>query len=351
MRVPGILHDALLSRPVFAAPDRAGRPGDFGDDTIPLGGRDGCPLCAGNESQTPPEVLRAPPAVPGLPGGGPWRSRIVPNRFPIVHDPLEDAADGRLAAACSFPTPALGNHNVIVESPDHVRSILDVAPAAWREVWLLCRERLAMLAARDDVAWAMIFKNSGPAAGASLEHVHSQLVAIDFVPPTIRAEIEAARRVADPFGAIIAEAEAAGRLVAEVSHPAEGGAAADGLVAIVPPAPRQPFETWIIPRSPTPHLHAASAGDVAALADLTRSLVGRLERLVPGANYNWWLHQPPFSGRPAAPVTSDDLARCRWHVEFVPRIHGLAGFELGTGCHVTTVGPEECARLLREAAG
>ena len=352
MRVPRLFHDTLLARPAFVAPDRAGRPGDF-DGATPLGGPDRCPFCAGNEPLTPPEVLRSPAAEPGLPGGGPWRARIVPNRFPFV---VTDADAAAAATAAGGGTVARGIHDVVVESPDHVESILAVAPAAWREVWLLCRERMALLAGRDDVAWATLFKNSGAAAGASLEHVHSQLVALDFVPPTILAEIEAARRPTDPFADMIARAEADGRIVAALAG--GSGGTEDGLVAIVPPAPRQPFETWILPRAATPHLHAASAGAVVALADLTHGFVDRLERLVPGANYNWWLHQPPFPGRHAAAhaaaapqrTTSGSTplpARYRWHLEIVPRINGLAGFELGTGCHVTTLAPEECARLLR----
>ena len=85
-----------------------------------------------------------------------------------------------------------------------------------------------------------------------------------------------------------------------------------------------------------------------------QSLIGRLDRLVPRADYNWWLHQPPYAplphvrpldGGPALPVP----ARWHWHLEILPRINGLAGFELGAGCHITTVTPRASARLLREA--
>jgi UDPglucose--hexose-1-phosphate uridylyltransferase len=113
-------------------------------------------------------------------------------------------------------------------------------------------------------------------------------------------------------------------------------------VAVVPHAIRQPFETWILPRTPEPWFHATSPGRVAALAELTRDLISRLDRLAPTADYNWWLHQAPFPshGRPAA--------NWHWHLEILPRLSDFAGFELATGCHVSVATPQESARLLRE---
>ena len=114
---------------------------------------------------------------------------------------------------------------------------------------------------------------------------------------------------------------------------------------------RQPFETWILPREPVAFFSEAAGAHVESLADLTQSYIGRLESLVPGASYNWWLHQPPFpSPRPRAGTAASgpsDRPRYRWHLEIVPRINGLAGFELGTGCHVSTHLPEDCAAQLR----
>lgn len=318
----------------MVAPQRADRPNELEGAAVH------CPFCAGNESLTPPALLRVPrsPAEP-------WRARIVPNRFPIATVASSAAtsaaaADGRRAPA---PRPAHGVHEVVIESPAHVRSILAIAPASWRDVWEMCRERLATLSHRGDLAWATVFKNSGAKAGASLEHVHSQLVGLDFVPPVIQSERIAAGRAADPFGDLLRQALAEERIVEEVGD----------LVAVVPPAPRQPFETWILPRVAETYFHATSPERVAALAALTQSLIGRLDRLVPGADYNWWLHQPPYAEHGTRPATSQPgvpvPARWHWHLEIMPRINGLAGFELGTGCHITTATPHDSARLLREA--
>ncbi|MFN7811203.1 MAG: DUF4921 family protein [Planctomycetia bacterium] len=317
---PRIHHDPLAARRVFVAPDRAARPGDA--DLAAATGGGSCPFCAGNESATPPDVLRTP-ADPARP----WRARIVPNRYPVT---IDAPADMPLTGdAAEHARLARGVHDVVIEAAEHERSILAVPPDAWRDVWELCRRRLAMFADRGDLAWATIFKNSGPAAGASLAHVHSQIVALDFVPPTLEAKMAAAART--PFAAVLASARADGRIVREQG----------GLVALVPHAPRQPCEMWIVPLEPEPHFHAAGPVHVAAVADLTRWFVARLAVVAPGADFNWWLHQWPFASH-ARPD-----AAWHWHLEILPRLAPLAGFELGTGCHITTMTPAESARRLR----
>ena len=312
-REPRLHHDPLSTRAVFVAPDRAGRPHDHGRPAS----LESCPFCAGHESRTPDAILRMP-ADERIP----WRARIVPNLYPCVaHRP---------DAAGAAPPSARGVHEVLVESPTHLRSVTDVEPDAWRDAWQLCRARLAALAVEPGLAWATVFKNSGPRAGASLEHLHSQIVGLDFVPPTVIHELDAFAASPAAFAVLLAEAVRDGRVVAEEAD----------VVALVPPAPRQPFETWILPRSPEPFFHATSPARVAAVAELTRLFVGRLGRLVPGAEFNWWLHQHPFDAR------TPSAAGWHWHLEILPRLSQFAGFELGTGCHITTLAPDESARLL-----
>ena len=325
---PHLHSDPATARSVVVAPARAARPSDLEGGPGAMAGP--CPFCIGNESLTPPDVLRSPRATAAA-----WQVRIVPNRFPFVTDTAGVPRPSRIPPAApgiaAAPRVAHGVHDCVVESPRHLRSILDIDASAWATVWDLCRERLAMLAAREDLAWVTLFKNSGPGAGASLEHVHSQIVGVDFVPPLIAAELAAATRVADPFGDLLRDAAAEERIVS----------ATGDLVAMVPPAPRQPFECWILPRTAEAFFHATTPDRVRGVADLTREVVGRLDRLVPRGDYNWWLHQPPHAGPPPA--------AWHWHLEILPRINGLAGFELGSGCHVTTMSPRESARLLRDA--
>jgi UDPglucose--hexose-1-phosphate uridylyltransferase len=359
-RDPRIHHHPLAARTVVIAPKRADRPSDLdtaGETAGP------CPFCVGQEAQTPPDVLRTP-ADAVLP----WQARIIPNRYPVVecgagfslrnrphwqaearptYEPQRQAearptcephwqAEARPTSGTAepvfHPRPAHGVHEVVIESAAHFRSILEVDAAAWRDVWQLVRQRLAMLDGVPGIAWATVFKNSGPQAGASLEHLHSQLIGLDFVPPVMEAKLVAIREPGHSFASVIEQAEATGCVVAE----------AGDVVALIPPAPRQPLETWILPREPEPFFSATSPKRAAAVADLTRHVVARIDAAVPGADYNWWLHQAPF-GALAEQVAS----RWHWHLEILPRLAPLAGFELGTGCHITTLAPEESARRMK----
>jgi len=294
-----------------------------------------CPFCAGNESLTPPDIMRMPAARTQ-----PWHARIIPNRFPVVEQRSSTlrAAELPTSIATQATRSAHGVHDVVIESPNHDQTILAITPSAWRDVWELCRQRIALLSDREDLLWATVFKNSGVQAGASLEHLHSQLIALDFVPPVLAAELEALAGTANPFAEFLEVARMTGTVVAE----------AGDLVAIVPPAPRQPFETWILPCHPEAYFHATSAARIEALASLTQRVVAKLDRLVPGADYNWWLHQAPFAKRAGSPEIAG-LAKWHWHLEILPRLSSFAGFELATGCHITTLFPPESARRLREA--
>jgi UDPglucose--hexose-1-phosphate uridylyltransferase len=332
---PVIREDPLSRRIVFVAPRRAARPAELGPDAESLAA---CPFCAGHEHLTPPPVLQA--EIDGV-----WHARIVPNRYPVVEDlprasggPADSAHARRRPQAAADPETARGVHEVVVEAPDHLRSILPIPSERWQAVWRLVRDRLAMLSAREDLAWATVFKNAGSRAGASLEHVHSQIVALDFVPPLLMAERVASATREGSFDDLLRRAADDSRIVAECG----------GLVALVPPAPRQPLECWILPARPEPRFHQAPDESVEALATLTRWFVERLERLAPGADYNWWLHDAAFRGWDP-PLGQEGAGGWHWHLEILPRLAALAGFELGTGCHITTLPARKTASLLRGA--
>ncbi len=315
-----IVDDPATRRTVFVAPHRAARPHSADAE--------GCPFCAGHEHLAPHETLRSP-ADPAAP----WQARLIPNRYPLVVDDLP-AGGANAAVVGGGARAARGVHDVVVESPRHVLSILDVDEACWIASWGLVRDRLRMLARRGDLAWGMVFKNSGPAAGASVDHVHSQLVALDFVPAAVvPPPPDAAGR--DFLAAAIDEAVREERIVAD----------RDGLVAFVPRAPRQPFETWIVPRAPKRLFHDADDAATAALARLARDIVARLARVAPECDYNWWLLQAPFAAPPRGVADG-----WRWRLEILPRLNPLAGFELGTGCLICVDSPEASAARLRRGS-
>lgn len=325
---PRLCRDPLTDRAVFLAPERGARPIEFADAAGGPGSpgeeQVACPFCHGHENLAPPSVL-------SLPEGPEWRARIVPNRYPIVADPGSAAVTGEaLPPGGPLRRAAVGVHDVLIESPEHDTHVEAIAPTTWAIAWQAAHQRLATLAEMPPLRWAMLFKNAGPKAGASLAHVHSQIVGLDFVPPAIQHKHARLREDGSLHSHQLEAAERDRRIWAED----------DGLVAFVPSAARQPFETCIMPRAVEPYFHRAPAASVAAIARLTHLYARRLCELTEGGNYNWWLHQAPFEDHAAA-------TGWHWHLEIMPRLTQLAGFELGTGCHITTMPPHEAAKLLR----
>ena len=230
---------------------------------------------------------------------------------------------------------ASGVHEVVIESPHHIESVLEVPFDDWVGVWKLCQHRMEQLSTNPEIAWAMIFKNGGIQAGASLAHVHSQLIAIDRIPPTISTKCQQVIRQPNLFENILSEAISENRIVHTYKS----------FVAIVPSAPRQPFEVWLIRNEPSCFFHTEPHSQMEDVAHFTQQFVAALNKLIPSASYNWWLHQFPFV---PSPSLNKAAAHWHWHLEVLPRITPLAGFELGTGYHISTIPPDTTAGLLRE---
>lgn len=324
---PELLSDPLSQATVFLAPQRGLRPIELGeagpspDAKQPIG----CPFCRGHETLAPPSVL-------ALPSEGAWQARVVPNRYPIVAEPAAGAVRSRPEerAVRAANRPAVGMHEVLIESPEHQTRVEAIPAATWATAWHASRQRLEAFAAHPQLRWGMVFKNAGPRAGASLAHVHSQLVGLDFVPAVVEHKLAGVRQDAGLHERVLADARREQRVWGEVA----------GLVAFVPAAARQPFESCIMPQAAAPFFHTASDDSIAAIASLTRLFAERLSSLTSSSDYNWWLHQAAFHMQPPQ--------GWHWHLEIMPRLTQLAGFELGTGCHITTMPPATAAALLRD---
>jgi galactose-1-phosphate uridylyltransferase len=174
--------DPILGDWVILAPERALRPFDHEIAGVSAT-RDLCPFCRGNESATPAAVMTVPDGT----SPDDWAVRIVPNRYPAVLT----AALGKSTFEFTEQAPATGHHEVIIESPSHDQAMRDLSEDQVVRVVRAWRDRLAAVSREAGIAHTMIFKNEGAAAGASLEHVHSQLLATSFVPVRIEAELEA----------------------------------------------------------------------------------------------------------------------------------------------------------------
>jgi UDPglucose--hexose-1-phosphate uridylyltransferase len=293
-----------------------------------------CPFCAGNESMTPPEVWaeRDPNTEANSPG---WRVRVVPNKYPALENSGErfGKKDGFYQA-----TRGIGVHEVIIESPEHVVNMSMLSRQQFVHILGAYRARLNAL--KNDPRWRylLIYKNHGERAGATFEHIHSQLVALPFVPREAQDEIDGVRKHFEVTRRCIycdiiqRESEHGERLVLE----------SDRFVALCPFASRFGYETWILPKKHAANFEQSSDADTAALAESLRAFTARLNLVIDNAPFNLVVH--------SAPNEESMNQHYHWHMEILPQITRAAGFEWGTGVHMNSVAPEDAARLLRDGA-
>ena len=331
--MPELRKDPVTGRWVIISTERRKRPNDFRVEHVtPLGAAD-CPFCPGREDLTPPEVLayRRNGTAPNSPG---WDLRVVPNKFPAlkVEGGLEREGEGMFDRM-----NGVGAHEVIIETPDHGKTLPTMSEAEIERVLWAFRERILDLKNDRRFRYILIFKNHGAAAGATLEHSHSQLIALPIVPDFVREEIEGARqhfmaKERCVYCDIIKQELAAGRRV--ILETAD-------IVALAPYAPRFPFETWVLPRRHATRFEEAPRQEYEALARVLKSVLMRMDRALEHPPYNLIIHSAPFTAEP--------MEYYHWHVELIPKLTKVAGFEWGTGFYINPTSPEEAARVLRDA--
>ncbi len=328
--------DPIVGRKVLIAEDRARRPNDYAGLQVDEGISASCPFCAGHEGETPAALAE----VPG--DDGSWRVRVIPNKYPAVRcdaaagnrsdDNRSDSDEFSLGSAQA----PLGVHEVIVESSRHLRDIDELSTDELATVLGVYRDRLRHWASDGQLRHATLFKNVGFTAGASLEHVHSQLVVLPFVPTVVEAELEAARRYFQEhdeciFCRLLAdERRLAVRWVAEV----------DPFAAFCAYAGRQPYETWLLPTEHAAQFHLLADRDIVSLATLLQQVLLRLRKRLSRLSYNLILHTLPFG--------SEESPSYHWHWELIPRSSHLAGLEWGAGVHINPLSPERAAHLLQK---
>lgn len=322
--------DPLSQRWVIIAAERARRPADFSpesEDQPPHFD----PFASGNEAKTPPEIAayRSPGTAPNTPG---WRVRVVPNKFPAlqVEGTLNKRGDGIYDRM-----QGIGAHEVIIDTPKCVRSISELPDTEVEEIIWMYRDRLVDLRRDTRLKHGMVFKNAGLAAGATLYHSHSQLIVTPIVPQTIQQKMESCLLFHEYRGRCLLcdmaaqEAEVKARVVMD-----------SGLfLSFEPYAPRTPFETWVLPKNHESHFENIQQQSCEELAFILRRTLLRLEKGLGPVAYNYMLYSSPFDSGP--------LPHFHWHIEIVPRLTKLAGFEWGTGFYVNPVPPEEAAEFLR----
>lgn len=115
----------------------------------------------------------------------------------------------------------------------------------------------------------------------------------------------------------------------------------DCFIALAPYAPRFPFETWILPREHSSAFENIPTPMYAGLAKLLREFLSRLDSVLARPSYNYVIH--------TSPLGEENNEHYHWHIEVMPKLTKVAGFEWGTGFYLNPTPPEEAARFLRDA--
>lgn len=302
-----------------------------------------CPFCYGQEGKTPPEVF----AIRGkdsVENGQGWKVRVIPNKYPALR--IEGNLDKR-GVGLYDAMNGIGAHEVVIENPDHDRSMAEFSTEEIVDVLTAWRSRLLDLRKDPRFRYILAFRNHGIEAGAPIPHPHSQIIALPVTPPMRATELSTCRKYFERkerclvCDILTQEREDGRRIVSD-----------DGNYLVFAPfASRFPFELNLLPWRHSHDFTLLADNDLADLAKTLKDTLLRLHQVLHDPPYNLALHNsPPMHLRLGKPSYWGSIPYdYHWHIEIVPRLGAGAGFELGTGLHMNPAPPEIAARFLREA--
>lgn len=332
--MPELRQDPATKQWVIIARERAKRPHDFMRQSPPPplpAYKPDCPFCPGNETMTPAETLAYRKG--GAANGPGWWVRAVPNKYSALVP--SGSLSRREEEGLFRKMDGVGQHEVIIETPRHNLCLPFMEDKQVEEVLLAYRERYLTLREDPRFKLIIIFKNHGLAAGTSLEHPHSQLVATPIVPLNIRHRFEKAASHFDDDGTcvycdILREGLRVGsRMVMETER----------FAVFHPFASRAPFETWILPKEHQASFGSMSMEDAKEFAKVLKTTLLKLYKGLNDPAYNYIIH--------TAPIKDEHEDYFHWHLQILPRLVTPAGFELGTGMFINAALPEETAAFIR----
>ena len=332
--MPQLRKDPIIGRWVIIAIERSKRPKDFKIvDTSPP--EKDCPFCKGKEYLTPQEVF----SVRGAEGT--WQVRVIPSIKPFLES---DHNFWKRGKGPYDLMNGIGRHEVVVETPHHISNMADLEVENLRDVFFAYCERIKDIEKDEKIKYVLAFKNYGwDAGGGRVKHARSQLIATPVNLKRVKEELEGAKFYFDYHERCIfcdmirQELEQKERLVLDE----------DGFVALVPFAPRFPFEVWILPKRHLPDFYQTSHEDLFPLAKIMKNVLSKIKKILNDPPYNYVIHTAPFR-RPYPGYWSTIEEDYHWHIEITPHLTQVAGFEWGTGFYICPTLPEEVAKFLRE---
>ncbi len=331
--MPELRRDPIVGRWVVVNTENPTLPEGFHLKPFEWKGKEGCPFCDGNESLTPPEI-EAIAERERAPNTGGWKVRVVPNKFPALR--IEGELDKQGIGLYDMSN-GIGAHEVIIDSPHHFKGLSELEDKEVEYVIRAYRSRSLDLRKDKRFKYILIFKNVGAQAGASLEHGHSQLIALPMVPKNVKEEVKGSHHYYEfrdrcIFCDMMAyELDVKERIVFE----------ADKFLAFCPLSSRFSFETWIIPKKHLSDFGAITDEEITALSKVLKETIRRLKKVLGEHPYNYIIH--------TIPINTDTHLGYHWHIEIMPKLTRVAGFEWGSGFYIVFTPPELAAKYLREA--
>jgi len=338
--MPELRKDPVIGRWVIIATERASRPDQFSNVSESGPVEKACPFCEGSESQTPPEIYAIRPK--NTPRNSPgWDLRVVPSIAPFLR--IEGELERRGKGLYDLMN-GIGAHEIVIEANQHIANMADLSEEQIARVFSCYIDRMTDLEKDLRFKYVLIFKNYGwVAGGGRVKHSRSQMIATPVNPKRVKEELTGARHYYDYHERCIfcdlikQELQAKDRLILDL----------DGFIAVSPFAARFPFETWILPKKHACDFTSLDQDGKKNLAKVMKTLLSKLKNGLNDPPYNYVLHTAPFRRQKLGYWRSIDNDY-HWHIEIIPRLTRVAGFEWGTGFYICPLPPETAAKFLRE---
>jgi UDPglucose--hexose-1-phosphate uridylyltransferase len=338
--MPELRKDPVIGRWVIIATERARRPDQFSGQAQENYTEKPCPFCEGSESKTPPEIYALRPRhTPSNVKG--WELRVVPSISPFLK--IEGELDRRGEGLYDMMS-GIGAHEIIIETNEHIGNMADLSDEQVAKVITCYIDRITDLEKDKRFKYVLVFKNHGwIAGGGRVKHSRSQLIATPVNPKRVKEELVGARQYYDYHERCVfcdlirQELESKERVILEI----------DGFIAVAPFASRFPFEVWILPKKHSCDFTTMDMPSRFGFAKILKKVLMKLKNGLKDPPYNYILHTAPFR-RPKLGSWKSIENDYHWHMEIMPRLTRVAGFEWGTGFYICPLPPENAAKFLRE---
>lgn len=298
-----------------------------------------CRFCSGRENETPHEIaaIRENTTQPDTPG---WQARVIPSTSPIFQ--IEGDL-GRRGVGMYDRMNSIGANEILIETPEHNQRPEDMGFEHMKGILDLYKKRAADLEQDARMRYIFISKNSGRLAGAHMSHPHSQIIATPVIPKFVKEELDGARNYYAYkercifCDTMMEELRTGSRVIIETRN----------FIAFCPYAQRFPFEILILPKRHMCSFIDISENESEDFGLMLSSVIKRLRMVLKNPPYNYIIHTAPnrIPRQNHWHTISEDF---HWHMEVIPRLTLVNGFEWGSDFYVVTTSPENAAKYLRE---